>query len=174
MSSVAGMLRKVDQGFTFFVKGHRISRTREIKPRRRCHAFKRCSSRTASKLAGVLLQFPPGFRATQTSRDHLQWLADHLKGTRTVVEFRHAEWITPKTMNLLRELKLGYCIVDMPQVRNLPPGRVEATADVAYVRFHGKSGEWEGAATRNERYDYEYREKELQEWASKITALAGM
>ena len=39
-------------------------------------------------------------------------------------------------MELLRELSAGYCIVDMPQVRNLPPSRLEATTNLAYVRFH--------------------------------------
>ena len=75
-------------------------------------------------------------------------------------------------MELLRELGAGYCIVDMPQVRNLPPSRLEATTNLAYVRFHGQNApKWAGKATRNERYDYEYTEEELREWVEPIVNL---
>jgi uncharacterized protein YecE (DUF72 family) len=48
-------------------------------------------------------------------------------------------------MELLKELNASYCIVDMPQVKNLPSSRIEATSDIAYVRFHGQNkAMWEG------------------------------
>jgi uncharacterized protein YecE (DUF72 family) len=45
---------------------------------------------------------------------------ESLEKVRVVIEFRHAQWINDNTMDLLRELNAGYCIVDMPQVKNLP------------------------------------------------------
>ena len=75
-------------------------------------------------------------------------------------------------MDLLRELNAGYCIVDMPQVKNLPSNMVEATSDFAYVRFHGQNtAMWEGKASRNQRYDYEYSDHELKAWVPAITGL---
>ena len=57
-------------------------------------------------------------------------------------------------------------------VRQLPSSRIEATAPTAYVRFHGRNaGKWAGPATRNERYDYDYSDEELQEWVEPITNL---
>ena len=89
-----------------------------------------------------------------------------------MIEFRHTRWIVERGMELLRELDAGYCIVDMPQVRNLPSSRVEATTNVAYVRFHGQNApKWAGKATRDERYDYEYTEEELREWVEPIVNL---
>ena len=95
---------------------------------------------------------------------------ESLRKTNVVIEFRHAKWVTDKALDLLRELNAGYCIVDMPQVRNLPSSRLEATSHIAYFRFHGQNAQkWAGAATRNERYDYEYSEDELSEWVEPIT-----
>jgi uncharacterized protein YecE (DUF72 family) len=47
------------------------------------------------------------------------------------------------------------------------------TSPVAYVRFHGQNtAMWEGKASRNERYDYEYTEEELQGWVEPIQNVA--
>jgi uncharacterized protein YecE (DUF72 family) len=104
-----------------------------------------------------------------SNEEYLRWLVDSLAQTHVVVEFRHTRWLTDQTMDFLRELKAGYCIVDMPQVRNLPSRRLEVTSSVAYVRFHGQNtAMWEAKASRNERYDYEYTEEELQGWVEPI------
>ncbi|HET6934108.1 MAG TPA: DUF72 domain-containing protein [Candidatus Angelobacter sp.] len=58
----------------------------------------------------------------------------------------------------------------MPQVKNLPSNRIETTSDIAYVRFHGQNkAMWEGKASRDQRYDYEYNDDELKEWVPVIT-----
>lgn len=96
-----------------------------------------------------------------------------MKGVRTVIEFRHSQWLTDRTMDFLRELKAGYCIVDMPQVRELPSSRPHVTGDIAYVRFHGQNTEqWAKSSTRNERYDYDYSDEELRGWVPVIADLA--
>jgi uncharacterized protein YecE (DUF72 family) len=129
--------------------------------------------RQAQKLGGVLVQFPATFECTPSNEDYLRWLVDSLAQTPVVVEFRHARWLTDKTLDFLRELKAGYCIVDMPQVRNLPSRRLEVTSSVAYVRFHGQNAAmWQAKASRNERYDYEHTEEELQGWVEPIRNVA--
>ena len=60
----------------------------------------------------------------------------------------------------------------MPQAKNVPSSRIEATSDLAYVRFHGGNrAMWEGKASRNQRYDYEYSDEELKAWVPAITGL---
>lgn len=47
--------------------------------------------------------------------------------------------------------------------QNLPSSRIEATSDIAYVRFNGQNKViWEGKASWDQRYDYEYRDEELK------------
>ena len=175
LPSVYGMLNKVDTGFTFFVKGHRdlthvLRNAQETLPRFKVmvEAYQK-----VQKLAGVLLQFPEKFEPTEKNEEYLRRLIDSLHGFRPVVEFRHARWLTDQTMGLLKELDAGYCIVDMPQVRSLPPSRIETTSDIAYVRFHGQNrAHWEKASTRNARYDYDYSDEELQGWVPVLIGLS--
>ena len=129
--------------------------------------------RQAQKLGGVLVQFPATFECTPSNEDYPPWLMDALAQTPSSWNFGTHAGLTDQTMDLLRELKAGYCIVDMPQVRNLPSRRVEVTSSVAYVRFHGQNtAMWAGKASRNERYDYEYTEEELQGWVEPIQNVA--
>ena len=170
------MLRKVGDEFDFFVKGHRdLTHATRKKAEETLSKFRVMLEpyRAERKLAGVLLQFPATFECSPKNEDYLRWLIESLEKTRVVVEFRHARWITDQAMNLLRELNAGYCIVDMPQVRNLPSSRIEATSDIAYLRFHGQNkAMWEGKASRNERYDYNYSDEEIQGWVPVIADLS--
>jgi uncharacterized protein YecE (DUF72 family) len=60
----------------------------------------------------------------------------------------------------------------MPQVHQLPSSRLEVTAEIAYVRFHGQNPEqWAKTTTRNERCDYDYSDEALKEWVEPITNL---
>lgn len=175
LGSIVGMLRKVPDDFVFIVKGHRdLTHSRDhaqetlAKFRETLRPF-----RAEHKLGGVLLQFPASFTRSQDNEDYLRWVTESLREQAPViVEFRHQHWLTPHTMNLLREVEAAFCIVDLPEVKHLPASRIEATSHVAYVRFHGRNAEkWAGPATRNERYDYEYAEDELTEWVEPITNL---
>lgn len=124
------------------------------------------------QLGCVLLQFPFSFHATAENRSYLEYCRTHLADLPAVVEFRNARWITPNTFDLLRSLDLGYCCVDEPRIAGLLPPLAEATADVAYVRFHGRNAaKWWQHEHAWERYDYTYSEEELAEWVPKIRAL---
>jgi uncharacterized protein YecE (DUF72 family) len=60
----------------------------------------------------------------------------------------------------------------MPQGhRSSVPPVLEATSDLAAVRFHGRSEKW----TSNDIYDkfgYKYSDRELKDWAPKLRKLA--
>jgi len=175
LPAVYGMLRKVPDEFDFFVKAHRdlthVRRNAEATLPRFQEMLK--AYERERKLAGTLFQFPANFECSDEHEDYLRWLVESLKGVRTVIEFRHSQWLTDRTMDFLRELKAGYCIVDMPQVRGLPSSRPHVTGDIAYVRFHGQNTEqWAKASTRNERYDYDYSDEELRGWVPVIADLA--
>ena len=137
-----GLINKVETGFEFFLKTNRNlthgtrKNAKNTMVKFACQVDMFCQ---AHKLGGVLFQFPAAFECSRQNEDYLRLAVESLEKARVVIEFRHARWINDHTMDLLRELNAGYCIVDMPQVKNLPSSRVEATSDIAYVRFHGQN-----------------------------------
>jgi uncharacterized protein YecE (DUF72 family) len=58
---------------------------------------------------------------------------------------------------------------------SIPPVAAATSKDLAMIRFHGRDPEiWEKkATTAAERFRYDYREKELEEWVPRIGELAG-
>jgi uncharacterized protein YecE (DUF72 family) len=175
LPSVYGMLNKVDTGFTFFVKAHKdlthvLRNAEETLPRFKVMLD---AYQNVQKLAGVLLQFPEIFEPTEKNEEYVRRLVDSLQPFRSVVEFRHSQWLSDKTMRFLMEHDVGYCIVDMPEVRNLPGSRIETTSDIAYIRFHGQNrDQWVKASTRDARYDYDYSEEELCRWVPVLINLS--
>ena len=73
---------------------------------------------------------------------------------RHVFEFRHESWLNDGVFNILRRHDVGLCVFDMPDLK-CP---LVATADFAYIRFHGSIG----------LYSSYYSEEELSDWAKKI------
>jgi len=130
----------------------------------------------ANKLGLLLFQFPPWFTIRRSNKQTLLEVAARCKPLRVCVEFRHASWFEgdnqAETLAFLREHDLPYVVVDMPQGHksSIPPV-VEATSDVAVVRFHGHSDKWTSKDIY-EKFGYRYSEKELAEWAPRLTALA--
>ena len=55
------------------------------------------------------------------------------------VEFRHDSWLTPQLEPSLRAHRMGYCVVDEPQLPGLLPPVTMLTTEDAYVRFHGRN-----------------------------------
>jgi uncharacterized protein YecE (DUF72 family) len=130
----------------------------------------------ANKLGLLLFQFPPWFTIRRSNKQTLLEVAARCKPLRVCVEFRHASWFDgdnqAETLAFLREHDLPYVVVDMPQGHksSIPPV-VEATSDLAVVRFHGHSDKWTSKDIY-EKFGYRYSEKELAEWAPRLTALA--
>lgn len=134
---------------------------------------------SAGKLGVVLLQFPPWFRDGQQQRNYIRNCVERLPQYRIAVEFRHSSWLTDssrkRTLDFLCHNDVAFVCVDEPQgfQSSIPPV-VEATSDIALVRFHGRNAEtWEKQGlTPAERFNYLYTEDELKWWARRIGLLA--
>lgn len=135
--------------------------------------------REAGRLGGVLFQFPPRFANTPVSRAYLRRVAEAM-ADQTIIEFRNYTWLTdeaaPETLALLTELGLAYAIADEPHLPNdtVPPLPAMTDPDLAYVRFHGRNAStWYRGGSGGTRYDYDYSDQELNEWAEIVRNLAG-
>jgi uncharacterized protein YecE (DUF72 family) len=132
--------------------------------------------REAGKLGLILLQFPPYVVANEENRRYIAQAAELVAPDRVAVEFRHASWVEPgeveTTLEFLADHGLAYVSVDEPRLEGktvLPP-LAAATAEAAYVRFHGRNKEtWhKRVSSAAERFKYLYDEEELREWAGPI------
>jgi uncharacterized protein YecE (DUF72 family) len=132
--------------------------------------------RSAGKLGAVLLQFPYSFHHGPENIARLKELFERFADYPLVVEVRHASWNNKAFYALLREREVGFCNIDQPVIgRSLKPsGRT--TAEVSYVRLHGRRYDtWfsdDPATPPEERYNYLYGERELAPWAERIRKLS--
>lgn len=133
----------------------------------------------AGKLGGVLLQYPAWFTPKKANRAELERIRERLAHYPVYVELRSARWWAEqddrrRSLDLLRAHDLAHVVVDAPPASGLPPV-VEATADLAVVRFHGRNGAtWnQPNISAAERFDYLYDDRELREWVPRLQELAG-
>ena len=127
---------------------------------------------TAGKLGCILAQFPYSFGFDRRNWDYLRLFKERSGELPLVIEFRNARWLRSEVFDWLRHCRLGFCCVDEPRLPNLLPPIAEATADIGYVRFHGRnSAKWWQHEQAYERYDYSYTPEELSEWLPKIQKL---
>ena len=168
------MERKTPPGFRFVVKLHQSMTHEGVSEEARVREFLAILEplKRAGKYDGLLAQFPWGFRRTAANESHLDTLRGRLGDEPLFAEFRHDSWAHPGLADWMRERRIGYCVVDEPQIRGLMPPITLVTTDTAYVRFHGRNAEtWWGSAG-GDRYDYNYSEGELKEWMEKVAKLA--
>ena len=132
--------------------------------------------RQAGKLGAILLQFPPWFPISRANKEYIVACAERAAPRRVSVEFRNHTWMTgdnqKETLEFLSAHQLPYVCVDEPQgYSNSIPPVVAATADLAVIRLHGHSDQWESKDIQ-ERFRYRYDEKELKQWAGQAQKLA--
>lgn len=135
----------------------------------------------AGKLGYVLFQFAPWVHFAHARLDELAALPGRLPGCTIAVEFRHRSWFpehAEETLRVLRAAGLVHVIVDAPHIAAAVPRVLRATAATAVFRLHGRNaGGWlrqlrgEAPAVR-EKYDYLYREAELQALVPEVEAMA--
>ena len=172
--TLAGMARQVPADFRFTIKAtQEMTHTRAADPalfQQFVDALKPLTD--AQKFGAVLAQFPASFHNTRENVDYLKAFREGWRDLPLVIEFRDARWLTDETFALLREQQSGFCCVDEPRLKGLIPPVAEATANVAYVRFHGRNAQkWWQHTHAYERYDYTYTPAELAEWTPKIQKL---
>jgi uncharacterized protein YecE (DUF72 family) len=132
--------------------------------------------REAAKLGAILLQYPPWFPISRAHKEYIVTCAERAAPRQVCVEFRNASWMSPRnqdeTLGFLKEHRLPYVCVDMPQGhRDSIPPVMAATADLAVLRLHGHSKKWDSKDI-HERFGYRYSDRELAGWAKKVSALA--
>jgi uncharacterized protein YecE (DUF72 family) len=108
------------------------------------------------KLGPLLYQLPPNMHRNDARLESfLSLLPQELKH---VLEFRHESWLGEGVFEILRRYNAGLCVFDMPGL-SCP---LVATANFAYVRFHGST----------ELYSSCYSDDELADWARRLAGLA--
>jgi uncharacterized protein YecE (DUF72 family) len=132
--------------------------------------------RKAEKLGAVLLQFPFSFHRNAETTAYLTALVRRFADYPLAVELRHASWRDDEMFAILREFKVAFCNIDQPIIgRSLEPS-AETTANVGYVRLHGRRYDtWfsdDATVPPHERYNYLYSNEELIPWAERIQTVA--
>ena len=128
----------------------------------------------AGRLGALLMQFPWSFKRDAASREWLGDLVEAFAEFPIAVEVRHSSWNVPEFYASLRERGIGAVNIDQPVFdHSIKPG-AEATADVGYVRLHGRNYEnwFRDDAESHERYDYLYSRDELGGWLDRIHEVA--
>jgi len=110
----------------------------------------------AEKLGPLLYQLPPNMHRNDEILE--SFLSTLPQGMKHVFEFRHQSWLEDKVFEILHKHNVGFCVFDMPSV-SCP---LVATADFAYIRFHGSTGLYFSC----------YSDEELADWAKRLANLA--
>ena len=144
--------------FTFAVKVSRfithIKRLRDTE-----EAVERFIGRAqilGEKLGPLLYQLPSNMHRDD---ERLEAFVSILpQGLKHVFEFRHQSWLEEPIFRILHKYNIGLCVFDMPSL-SCP---LVATANFAYVRFHGSTGLYWSC----------YSDEELADWAKRLADLA--
>ncbi len=125
------------------------------------------------QLGALLIQFPVSFKNTSLNREYLDRLLRQFIEYPRVVEVRHSSWNDAATLSAFTEENVGFCNIDQPLLgRSLAPTE-HVTAPIGYVRLHGRNyAEWFDSDNRNDRYNYLYKQKELEDWKGRIQSVA--
>jgi len=125
------------------------------------------------KLGALLIQFPVSFKNTPLNREYLERLLRQFIEYPRVVEVRDSSWNNAETLAEFSRQNVAFCNIDQPVMgKSLAPTE-HVTAPIAYVRLHGRNyDQWFDSDNRNDRYNYLYKENELQDWKERIENVA--
>jgi uncharacterized protein YecE (DUF72 family) len=110
------------------------------------------------KLACILIQLPPGMKFRKDSIE--AFLKKLPLDLRFALEYRNETWLTDEAHNLLTDYNIAAVAVDEP----LLPPETRLTADIAYVRWHGRG--------KTMWYNYRYSKDELADWVPKLKEMS--
>jgi len=144
--------REVPPGFLFAVKASRfITHMKKLKdPSGSLRLFMDNSAGLGRHRGPILFQLPPRWKANPSRLS--EFVAALPPGNRYAFEFRDPSWFCPQVYRILEEANCALCAASSP---SFPEVR-RATADFAFLRFHG------GRIL----YGSKYSRKELAEWAA--------
>lgn len=134
--------------------------------------------RAAGKLGCILFQFPPWFTARASNESYIDFCRERMGDDRLAIEFRHASWFGDRlrhTVDFLTDRNLSLVCFDAPDAPSIPKPPFTATADIAYVRFHGHNRQawFQRKTTAAERFKYLYTDGELRDGARKLREVRG-
>jgi len=92
----------------------------------------------------VLFQFPPYFTYRDSNPRLPLESSRSDAGASIGVEFRHPSWVADgkqreATLGFIRDHGLYFVSIDAPEDKSIVPSFMDATGDIAYVRFHGRN-----------------------------------
>jgi len=117
------------------------------------------------QLVAVLVQLPNRFHRSPTNRTYLARLLDELGDLPVAVEFRNASWLNDRVFAELERRRVTLVTVDGPRLPGLFPSLDAVThPDLVYARFHGRNTQGWYSGSKNQQFDYDYRQDELAEW----------
>jgi uncharacterized protein YecE (DUF72 family) len=123
----------------------------------------------ADRLGAVLFQFPYSFYFNNHNLEYIEKIKNKFPEVEMVCEFRNNEWLNEKVFSFLKKLDIGFCNVDEPNLPKLLPRTNIITSKTFYLRFHGRNTDkWWRCKEAYERYDYIYKQEELEEWIPRI------
>ena len=121
------------------------------------------------KFGALLIQFPFSYKNTSLNREYLELLLRDFAEYPRVVEVRHSSWDNPETLAYFEQKNVSFCNIDQPVIGRSLEATNYVTAPVGYVRLHGRNyDQWFESNNRDDRYNYLYREAELEDWKEKI------
>jgi uncharacterized protein YecE (DUF72 family) len=119
------------------------------------------------RLSGILCQIPQSSHRTRTRTAWLEHLASEFREHRLAIEFRHRSWAHADVTAWVREQQMDLVAVDVPDLPNLYPRGFVQSGDRIYIRLHSRQADkW--YASGADRYDYDYDDAELSEWADAL------
>ncbi len=125
------------------------------------------------RLGALLIQFPVSYKNTSLNREYLDRLLRQFIEYPRVVEVRDSSWNNAETLAAFTQKDVGFCNIDQPVLGQSLAPTEHVTAPIAYVRLHGRNyDQWFDSDNRNDRYNYLYKEKELDEWKGRIDHVA--
>jgi len=122
------------------------------------------------RLAGALLQFPPGFGFIRDNFDRLCRIRDFLEGIPLIAEFGCSDWLTARAAKHLAEARIALACIDGGE-RLAEKTFFCATSEPAYVRFQGRNRSRWVKGDGSAQHDYLYSRAELEAAVPEIRRL---
>lgn len=134
----------------------------------------------AGKLGAYLLQLSPAFTPRSHELSELNHLIDLFEGRKLAIELRNRGWVTgdafSQTQEFFREHQVAFVIVDAPETEHfmaMPTVDWVTSPELAYYRLHGRNVQgYVRGRTVATRFNYLYKQEELEEIAEKVEDLA--
>jgi len=124
---------------------------------------------SAGKLGALLAQFPPSFKDSPQTRDYLASLLRAFSDYPIAVELRHRSWsdAIADTLAMLNGFGAAWVQIDEPKFRfSIRQNYLPNVTSFYYMRLHGRNvGQWWHHEKSEDRYNYLYSAKELQEFS---------